>query len=294
MRGFFLIITALAIWSSWGLFVRWVDKPAVVIAFYNALFAMVFQGAALLMAGRRGKLHMGRDMGAVLLLGVCGLANFLLYIYALKATTIASAAFTHYTAPVFVAVLAPLILKDRMGGGTLFALALSFAGLVLIFGRGLESMGGPALWGALAGTGSGLAYAFVIIILRAISRRNHPLKLAFLPAALSFIVLAPFALMSGSAGLTLKQGLIFLTVGLFHSTLANVVYSYGIREVKAQDAGVLGYMEAVLAISLAFLFLGETPPALAVLGGALIVVSGLVVMRQAGRGVMGGADDNRC
>ena len=288
MRGYFLIITSLVIWSSWGIAVRWLDKPAIVVAFYNALFALAFQGVALLITARREKVYMGRDLGAVMLLGVCGLANFILYVYALENASIASAAFTHYTAPVFVAVLAPFLLKDRMGGHTWFAMGLSLAGLAMIFGNGLELTGERALLGALAGTGSGIAYAFVIIIVRAISQRNHPVKLAFLPSALSLVVAAPFAIATGAAGLTLKQGMVFAVVGLMHSTLANIIYSYGMREVTAQDAGVLGYLEAALAILLAFLFLGETPRVLAIAGGSLIVLSGIVVIRQAGVRASGG------
>jgi len=293
LRGFFLIVTALVIWSTWGLAVRWLDKPAVVIAFYNALFALAFQGVGMLAASRRQRLYLGRDLGAVALLGVCGLANFLLYVYALRNTTIACAALTHYTAPVFVAVLAPMLLKDRMKRATLVALALSVAGLALIFVRGMDLGGEAGLLGALAGTGSGLAYAFVIIIVRAISPRNHPLKLAFLPSLLAAALLAPFALSSGEAGLTARQVILFAAVGLAHSTAANALYNTGMREVTAQDAGVLGYLEAALAIALAFVFLGETPQPLAILGGALIVVSGVMVIRQGVMGVTGGVHDNR-
>lgn len=283
MRGYFLIITALAIWSTWGLVIRWLDKPAPVVVFYNALFAMLFQGLALLAARRREKLHFDRDLGAILLLGVCGLANVLSFFYALRVTTIASALITHYTAPVFVALFAPLMLGDRMGRSTLAALAVSVAGLALIFARGLGLSGGAGLAGAVSGTFSGLAYAFVIIFSRGISARHNPVKVMFIQGFVPVIAMGLYVVPTGGLGLTLRQGLVLAFVGLVHSTLANVLYLYGIREVTAQEAGVLGYLEPVLAITLGFLFLGESPHILAVLGGVLIVLSGFIVVRKGAR-----------
>ncbi len=282
MRGHFLIITALAIWSTWGLVVRWEGIPAAVIVFYAALFGLVFQGVFLLAARRRFKLHMGRDMAAIFLLGVCSLANALSFFYALRVTTIASALLTHYTAPVLVALLAPFMLGDRMGRATLTALAVSAAGLALIFVRGLELSGVSGLGGAAAGAFSGLAYALVIIISRGISARHDPVKVMFLQGLVPAAALGVYLILTGGLGVSLRQGLVLAFAGLTHTTLANVLYLYGIREVTAQEAGVLGYLEPVLAITLAFLFLGETPRLPALAGGALIILSGFIVIRNGG------------
>jgi drug/metabolite transporter (DMT)-like permease len=284
LRGYLLISGALAIWSTWGLVVRFLDKQAAVVVFYNSLFALLFQGAALLLVGRRKKLHMGRELGAMVLLGVSGLVNTLSFFYALRVTSITSALLTHYTAPVFVAVLAPLMLKDRMRRSTLAALCISVAGLVLIFLRGLGVLGGMGLAGALSGTLSGVAYAFVIIFCRALSPRHHPLKLAFFQGVVTVLILAPYVLPGGQMRLYPWQFGVLALAGLLHSTLANVMYITGIRGVTAQEAGVLGYLEPVLGITLGFLFLGETPHPLAIFGGAMILVSGLVVVRQGSAG----------
>ena len=285
-------MSALAVWSTWGLAVRWLGEPATVVVFYNAVFAFMFQGLGLMAVGRRKSLHLGREPWGVLLLGLFALANILLYFYALRVTTVAVAVLTHYSAPVFVAVLAPLLLKDRMDRATVAALFLALAGLVLIFLRGLELSGTEGLLGALAGTGSGVFYALVIIFSRSLSARHHPLKVAFYQSAISLPLVGAFALHSGGLSLTLTQAVIFAVVGLMHSTVAIALYMYGIRDVTAQEAGVLGYLEPLLAIILAFVFLGECPRPTAIAGGILIVASGVVVMTR-GRGRIGGLNDNR-
>lgn len=286
----------MAVWSSWGLFIRGLDMPVAAIAFYNAFFALIFQGAGLFYVGRRRNLELMRELGALVLLALFGLANLLFFFHALKATTVAGALLTHYTAPVFVALLAPLMLRDRSTRAALYALCLSAAGLVLIFsagGAGGAAGGEDGLWGLAAGTASGLAYAFVIIISRGISSRHHPMKVIFVQGAVSVAGIGLWMAPSGIAMPSAGQALVFAVLGLMHSTLAVMIYLYGIRRVSAQEAGVLGYLEPVLAILLAFLFLGETPGSLAIAGGLLILLSGSMVIFYGAPQYAGGLDDNR-
>ncbi|MBI5189685.1 MAG: EamA family transporter [Nitrospirae bacterium] len=293
MRSRFLIISALAVWSTWGLAVRSLDLPVLVIVFYNALFGLAFQGIALAFTARREPVGMTDGLPGLMLLGFFSLANIITYFFALKLTTVASAVLTHYTAPVFVALIAPFILKDRMGRSTLMALVLSAAGLGLVFTRGLGAMDGDGLLGALAGTLSGLMYAFVIIVSRRVTHRHHPVKVVFVQTLFGAAALSAFVLPGGGLAITPGQGLILAVVGLVHTTLAIVIYMYGIRDVTAQEAGVLGYLEPVLGIVLAFLFLGESPHPLALLGGAMIVFSGFMVVRQGAARPVEALDDYR-
>lgn len=294
MNPYLSIVSALAVWSTWGLAVRGLDVPASVILFYNALFGLVFQGAALLFISRRTQLDMTGGLLPATGLAVAGTANMVLFLYALKVTTVAVALLTHYTAPVFVAVLAPMILGDRADTKTLAAIAISSAGLALIFLTGQPgSLGGQPLLGALAGTGSGLAYAFVIIISRGISGSHHPLKLVFIQGLVAAAAMAVVVLPAGTAVITPGDALIYAVLGLVHSTAGVAIYLYGIRRVSAQEAGVLGYLEPALAIFFAFIFLGETPGAFALIGGAMILASGTVVIMGGSPRLAGGTDDYR-
>ena len=282
MKSYLLIISAFIIWSTWGLAIRWLDKPAEVITFYNGLFALMIQAPALLAIGRRKSLRFKEDVPVLLALGACGLINVLTFFYALKVTTLAVALITHYTAPVFVAAIAPFILKDRMGKATLAAMAVSAAGLALVASQGIAGGGADGLKGALAGTVSGLAYAFVIILCRAYSGKHHPLKLAFFQCVVTVVALGPVALRSPDSGLTMAQVVVLIAVSLTHSTFATTLYNYGIQKVTAQEAGILGYLEPIFGITLAFIFLGETPHMLAMAGGLLVIISGIFVVMQGG------------
>jgi drug/metabolite transporter (DMT)-like permease len=74
---------------------------------------------------------------------------------------------------------------------------------------------------------------------------------------------------------------ILLTGGLVHSTIAPLLYFSALRLVMAQHAAVLGYIEPLAAVPLAFLLLGEVPSLSSLGGGFLILVSGYLVIRAA-------------
>ena len=277
IRNYLAIIASLCVWSTWGLAVRWLGAPALVLTFYNGLFSLCFQTALLIKAGRREDLHPGRDIGPLVFLGFCGLINVLSYFYALKATSIATAVLTHYTAPIFVALFAPFMLKERMSRHTAVALAVSVGGLGMVV-AGASSGDGLGIPGAAAGTLSGLAYGFLIILSRQLAGRHNPVKLPFVQSLVTVVCLAPVVMVTDGLSLTLYQALGLIVVGVLHSTLAIVWYLYGVRVVTAQEAGVLGYLEPVFGIMLAYFFLSETPGVTAIGGGALILLSGAIVV----------------
>ena len=149
-------------------------------------------------------------------------------------------------------------------------------GLTIIFlNRGITLIEAPDA-GMLAGTASGLAYAFIIILARKISRFHSPYVISFILNLFIVILLLPTAFM-GNYSISAVSLLLFLLMGLVHSTFALIIYLKGLREVKAQEAAVLGYLEPVGAILLALLILGEVPSATAAIGGLFIISAGYLV-----------------
>jgi len=69
-------------------------------------------------------------------------------------------------------------------------------------------------------------------------------------------------------------------VGILHSTIAPILYFKGLQYVTANKAAVLGYLEPVGAILFAMIFLEEYPPAVSLIGGALIILSGYLTLRE--------------
>jgi drug/metabolite transporter (DMT)-like permease len=281
MKPYLKIVAAMLIWSTWGLLIRWLALPPVVVLFYTSLIASCAVPIALRIRGEfpASILSKGpRNLFAALVFA--SLLNNLTYFYSLGHTTVSNAVFAHYTAPVIVAVLAPFLISERIQKVTLISLPIAVAGMAMIVassgGLRLNSVHLP---GILAGTASGIAYAFVIIVSREISRRMMYHKAIIILLWATVIVTAPVAL-SMDYRLPIRSMLLLLATGLLHSTTAPLLYFSALRQVLAQHAAILGYTEPLAAIPLALVFLAEKPSFAALIGGFLILFSGYLVVHS--------------
>jgi drug/metabolite transporter (DMT)-like permease len=81
-----------------------------------------------------------------------------------------------------------------------------------------------------------------------------------------------------------SQSLPYLFIlGVVHSTIAPLLYTQGFKRVRANEAAILGYFEPVGATLLAYVFLHESPGIAALIGGALILLSGYLIFKGASR-----------
>ncbi len=282
--GYLKILTALLIWSSLGVFVRKVDLPNIGLIFYPSLIAGLLQLILLSWTGLLKKSvqtqYDTRSILLLLIIPISFLANSFLFYFAFRNTTIANAVLTHYTAPVFVAFMAPFFLKEKIHKAAWFAILLSSIGLWFIL-KGTPPSGTTAatdkeLLGIIAGACSGLAYAFLIITIRSIASQYSSLFIICIQNLVVALLLVPFIL---DISLSWHHVPYLLTLGVVHSTLAPILYVQGFHTAKANEAAILGYFEPVGAILLAFVFLGETPAPQAFIGGLLILCSGYLIMR---------------
>src|SRR3989344_7164323 len=128
LKGAIFVIAATLIFGLMGIFVRSLDMPSQVIVFFSFLtpavvlfFFFLLNGKPLIVAKRY--------IWIVAALGAFNILNNFFYFQAYVNTTISNAVLTHYTAPIFVALLAPLVLKERLEKITIAALVISIIGL---------------------------------------------------------------------------------------------------------------------------------------------------------------------
>ena len=280
MIDYLKIIGAMLIWSTWGLMIRWLALPPVVVLFYASLVASFTVPTVLRIRGELDLTNVLESWWLYVFLTLASLVNNITYFYSLAHTTISNAVFTHYTAPIFVAILAPFIISERLQKVTLVSLPIAAMGMVLIVlsGGGLR-IGSHDTAGIIAGTVSGLAYAFIIILSRKLSRMLLHNKAIVNYIWLTACSTAPWAL-SADYHLDRRAVVLLMIAGVFHSTLAPLLYYSALKKVIAQHAAILGYMEPLAAIPLAYLFLSETPSVVALFGGILILFSGYLVVHS--------------
>ena len=138
--GYLKIICDILIWSSLGIFIRKIELPNECIIFYSALIAGVLQFIILLVSGllneERRKNTEPKSALFLVISPFCFIANTMFFYFAFRNTTIANAVLSHYTAPIFVAIMAPLLLKEKIKRTTWIAIVVSSIGLWFILGNG--------------------------------------------------------------------------------------------------------------------------------------------------------------
>jgi drug/metabolite transporter (DMT)-like permease len=282
--GYLKIVAALLIWSTLGIFVRKVDLPNSALIFYPSLIAGLIQ---LLVLASNGSLkksvtadHDYKSILLLLIIPISFLANSFLFYFAFRNTTIANAVLTHYTAPVFVAFMAPFFLKEKISSSAWSAIILSSIGLWFILKGSspdkISPSGSSEYLGIIAGALSGLAYAFLIITIRSIATKFSSLFIICVQNLVVALLILPFIF---KVTVSLEHVPYLLILGIVHSTIAPLLYVQGFRTVKANEAAILGYSEPVGAIIMAFVFLHEIPGKTALMGGLLILFSGYLILR---------------
>lgn len=274
ISGYLAIASAVLIWGSWGLLVRWAGVSAVAVSLLSTFFAWCFLTLAWgVRSGPEIRPGPGKNLFLFLFLGIAVALNNVLYFRAFIHTTVANAVLSHYLAPILVFFLAPLLIRERIESRGFVSLLLSLVGLYLIIrGPGLI-ITDRDLTGILFGTGSAVFFAFQIIAVRYLAPNFSALKLTWYTNLGASLVLFP----ASYPDILLVPGRILLLIagmGVFLSGLAPILYVHGLKTVPAHHAAVLSYLEPVGGIFLAFLFLSESPGATTLAGGALILSAG--------------------
>jgi drug/metabolite transporter (DMT)-like permease len=187
-----------------------------------------------------------------------------------------------YLAPVWVVIAAPLVLHTRRQRLDVIAMGIALGGMAFILAPTLASAAvAGSVPGLVFGVLTGVAFAAAMLIIKTIGPGVRGSTLTLFYCLGSVILLTPLAVwqtVTSHYQLTSTDVWIVLVSGLVYTALCFSLYSDGLRYVRVEHAGILGYLEPVTAPLWALLFIGEVPTWTAVAGGALIVAAGLLVI----------------
>lgn len=275
-KGYIWVMISMLIWGSVSIFGRMTEQPSTVIVFYRVITAFVVLGAWWVVRGCVGieKLRTSWKwaVGSGLALGL----NWFFFFIAVQKTTVANAVLSYYTSPILVTILSPLLLRERVERKTVWALGIGFAGILMM----VVGPGSRLTPEDLIGLGAGFSAAFFYALLT-ISGKWIELPaqlLVLVQTGVSVLIFAPYAVRHPVPGWPAFAFLVI--IGVVHTALALTLYFAGVKLVKVQHVGILGYLDPLSAILFALIFLGEMPGLPSVVGGGLILVSSYLVLRR--------------
>jgi drug/metabolite transporter (DMT)-like permease len=277
VRWNLLLATVAASWGFVSVIAAAVDLRPEVLVFWRCLLAAASLPLLLVVLRRLASFRLDRHRVRILLLGVLLAAHWFLFFAAIKRSSVAVAILTVYTAPIFVAFLAPRLLRERRSRVGLAALAISVPGLVLI---ALAGEGGvrPDAVAIAFGLGAAVTYALLIVGVKSVTRDVSPFVLAFWQYVIVAAALAPFLAAADSTVPSGDEWLSVLVLGLVLTGGMGALYVWNLRHVTAQAAGLLAYLEPVSASVLAWAILGQALGWQVALGGAAVLAGGALVV----------------
>jgi len=209
------------------------------------------------------------------LVGSAYATTMILFVSANKLTTAASTIFLQSTAPLYVLLLSPWLLKEpvsRRDIGLITVLALGLGLLVSDVSSSSATAPGP-LHGNILGLISGITWALTILGLRWLGRSVTKPSGAVAATAcgnlIAGLVCAPLALPLQSA--SSQDWLIILYLGIFQIGLAYYLLTRSAARIPALELALLLMLEPVANPIWAWLVHGERPGLLTLLGGAIII-----------------------
>lgn len=253
-----LILAAAVLWSTSGAAIKLTTLSGWQISFGRSFIAALVLFA--LSAGARR-----RPDRRTLLVALAYATTVVLYAVANKLTTAANAIFLQDTAPLYVLLLSPVLLKEKPSRGELLAAPLFLLGLLLFF---IDELTPTQMVGNLVALGSGVGFAALILGLRWLGTDNTG-ALGWgnlLAAAISL----PLAL-RGPEPTAMDLSMV-LYLGVVQLGIPYLLFARGAAEVKATEASLLVLLEPVLNPVWTFLFAGEVPGRWAMIGGSLILI----------------------
>ena len=279
-RSWNLGLAALSI--AWGLVAVLAGSIALgagPLAFLRLALAVLTLAVVALVSRRRPLLRPGSHLYTLVVLGCVQATHWWLFFETVKRGSVALAVLTFYTAPLFLAVLAPLILPERLSKIALFALVPGGVGVALVALSGND--GSSFSWIALAsGMGSALTFAVLLVLSKSLLHSGvAPLTITFWSCLVGSVVVIPLLPFAGEVlPDDASEWAAVLLLGVVFTALATLLYMWLLNHVTAQAAGVLTFLEPVSAIVLAWVLLGESLTTLALVGGVLVLCAGIVVV----------------
>jgi len=276
MNGKLKILISMAVFGTVGIFVRFIPMASAAIAFCRGVLGCLFLLALMAVTGKKPSIpDIKKNFWILAVSGAAIGINWILLFEAYRYTTVAIATICYYLAPAFVTLASPLV-GEKLTGKKLGCIGVALVGMVFVSGV-LQGDQTSSLLGVVLGVGAAVFYASVILLNKKLSPIGaYDKTLCQLGTASA--VIAPYLLLSGGiyfGDMTTLGWAMLIVVGIVHTGIAYALYFGGIRDVNAQTAAILSYLDPVLSILLSALILRERLDVFSVIGAVLILGSAL-------------------
>jgi drug/metabolite transporter (DMT)-like permease len=270
-RNLFILAFA-TIAASWAApFIRLCHSDPLVIAAFRMVFASLILSPFYLSQQERIVLPQGRERWLIVLAGIFLAGHFTVWITALTLTSVSSATVLVTIQPLFLTVLAHMILKERVDKWGYLAILLALTGAALISWGDFRLSEGHLVGDLLALSGALLA-AFYLLIGRSLVGKLGTINYTMPLYATSALLLTAMMFIFSKTQLPgeTHDYLWFVLLAVVPTLFGHSLFNYSLKHFKAHLVGIVILGEPIMASLWALLLFDESPTLMTVLGAALI------------------------
>ena len=255
------LILAMVIFGTIGIFRKYIPLPSGIVACARGILGVAF----LLVFIKIKKIKMDREAIKkhlwILLVsgGFIGL-NWVLLFESYRYTSVAVATLCYYMAPIFVMIVSPFLLKEKLTVKKVLCVIVALIGMVFVSGvldGGISDV--SEMKGILFGLGAAALYATVIMMNQKL-REVPTYDKTIMQLGAAAVVLIPYILfVEDLSAVVLTPLIVFMLiiVGVVHTGIAYALYFGSMNGLKAQTVALFSYIDPIVAIILSAMFLKE-------------------------------------
>lgn len=249
--------------------------PIQIVFLRNLIAVPIITAVVLVMFGPAGlrtrHLHLHALRGALMVTGAWLYFTSLIYLPLAEATALV------FSAPIFITALSVPLLREQVGWRRWGAVLLGFGGVLVIARPGSAAF----QLAALLPVGTALVYALFMISARWIDRTERLWTMMLFAMLFPMIYAAPFAIANWTP---VQSGdiALFVTIAVFGS-LGIALIGQAFRMAPAAIVAPFDYTSLIWATGLGWLIWGDVPMVWTILGAAIIVVSGIIIILRESR-----------
>lgn len=274
------IFASMFIFGTVGVFVRFIPLPSEIVALSRGVIGALFLLLVVLIRG--GKIlwePIRKNLLWLLLSGTALGFNWILFFEAQRFTSVAIGTLCYYMAPIFIIIVSPFLLKERLTAKKSVCVVLALIGMICISGViGGKLPGGSELKGIIFGLMAAVLYASIVLMNKQIKGISAYDK-TILQLAISAVTLVPYILLTTDlAALDLSSSSVptLILVGVLHTGLAYYLYFGSMEHVSGQTAAVISYVDPAVAVFASIFVLGEPMKMIEAFGAVLIIGAALM------------------
>ena len=297
LKGILFLCAGAMIFTVQDVIIKWISGEYAVTQILATRSLVAFAPLFILLhldGGLRGV--SGRRLGRLLLRAALLFASYTTYYLAIAAIPLAEAVSLFYTAPLFIVALSGPMLRERAGPTRWLAVVAGFIGAIVMCRPGADVIDPAALLSLFAAA----LYAFAQVMARDLGTTYRASVMALaqnsvnLAAALAIGLIAGDGAYAGAAhpslAFLLRAWAVPTTADLLLMAATGLIAAVAIwfltQAYRIAEANVIApfeYSSIIWVVLLAYFIWGEVPEPLTVVGGLLIVASGIYVLRAARR-----------